>query len=90
VARVRSTQALRQSEDKRVVEDWHSKLTLTKVSIIGYYIHVSPKSAKEKGTMYQLTNLINRTSVPADSSQNMNAAEDFLLLLLHTHICRSC
>ena len=42
----------------------------------------SPKSAKEKCTMYQLRNLINRTSVPSDPTTDMNAAEDFLLLLL--------
>lgn len=35
--------------------------------------------------MYQLRNLINRTSVPTDPTKNMNAAEDFLLLLLHAH-----
>lgn len=35
--------------------------------------------------MYQLRNLINRTSVPSDPTTNMNAAEDYLLLLLHTH-----
>lgn len=34
--------------------------------------------------MFQLRNLISRTSVPSDPT-NMNAAEDFLLLLLHTH-----
>ena len=28
----------------------------------------------------------NRTSVPSDPSKNMNAAEDFLLLLSHTHV----
>ena len=42
-------------------------------------------SAKEKGTIYQLRNLINRNSVPTDPSSNMNSAEDFLLLLLHAH-----
>ena len=36
--------------------------------------------------MYQLRNLINRTNAPLDPQKNMNAAEDFLLLLLHTHI----
>lgn len=36
--------------------------------------------------MYQLRNVINRTSVPSDPSKNMNAAEDLLLLLLHTHV----
>ena len=35
--------------------------------------------------MYQLRNLINRSTVPSDPTTNMNAAEDFLLLLLHTH-----
>ena len=35
--------------------------------------------------MYELRNLINRTSVPADPSDNMNSAEDFLLLLLYSH-----
>ena len=28
----------------------------------------------------------NRTSVPTDPKANMNAAEDFLLLLLHAHV----
>jgi len=36
--------------------------------------------------MYHLRNLINRTTVPADPEKNMNAAEDFMLLLLHTHV----
>ncbi len=36
--------------------------------------------------MYHLCNLINRTSVPSDPEKNMNAAEDFMLLLLHTHV----
>ena len=39
----------------------------------------------DKGTMYQLKNLINR-SVPSDPSSNVKAAEDFLLLLVHAHI----
>lgn len=36
--------------------------------------------------MHQLHNLINRTSVPLYPQNNMNAAEDFMLLLLYTHI----
>ena len=44
----------------------------------------SNKSTKEKGTMYQLRNVINRTMVPPDPEKNMNAAEDFMLLLVHT------
>ena len=35
--------------------------------------------------MYQLRNLIHRTNVPNDPQNNMNAAEDFMLLLLHAH-----
>ena len=37
------------------------------------------------GTMFQLRNLIHRKNVPMDPQNNVNAAEDFLLLLLHTH-----
>ena len=40
----------------------------------------------ERGTMYQLRNLIRRTNVPSVPHNNMNAAEDYLLLLLHTHV----
>ena len=40
----------------------------------------------EKGTLYQLKTAINRTSVPNDPSDNMKAAEDFLLVVLHAHI----
>lgn len=38
------------------------------------------------GTMYQLRNLIHRTNVPVTPDKNMNAAEDFMLLMLHTHV----
>jgi len=38
----------------------------------------------DKGTMYQLKNLINR-SVPSDPS-NVKAVKAFLLLLIHVHI----
>lgn len=40
----------------------------------------------DKGTLYQLKNTINRTAVPTDPSDNMKAAEDFLLVVLHAHI----
>lgn len=36
--------------------------------------------------MYQLRNLIARNVVPHDPEKNMNAAEDFMLLLLHSHV----
>lgn len=39
--------------------------------------------------MYQLRNLVKRTNVPSDPQNNMNAAEDFFLLLLHTHVIAS-
>ena len=43
-------------------------------------------TATDKGSLYQLKNLNNQTSVPSDPQNNMNAAEDFLLLILHAHI----
>ena len=43
-------------------------------------------SAVEKGTMYHIRNLINRTTIPADPEKNMNASEDFLLLVVHAHV----
>lgn len=43
-------------------------------------------SAAEKGTLYQLRNLIHRTNVPLDPEKNMNASEDFMLLVLHAHV----
>ena len=48
------------------------------------YVETS-KSVMDKGTMCQLKNLINR-SVPSDPSDNVKAAEDFLLLLIHAHV----
>ena len=46
----------------------------------------SKSSVAERGTMYQLRNLLNRTVVPANPEKNMKAAEDFLLLLVHAHV----
>jgi len=46
----------------------------------------SKKSALEKGTLYQLKNLINRTAVPTEPDTNLKAAEDFLLVVLYAHI----
>ena len=40
----------------------------------------------EKGTLYQLKNLVNHTAVPSDPEDGVKAAEDFLLLVLHAHI----
>ena len=83
-----------------IIEDWHSRMTLLKVKIISIIqfrsLHFISQaiwgelyktaSAAERGTMYQLRNLINRTNVPKDPQDNMNAAEDYFLLLLHTHV----
>ena len=38
------------------------------------------------GTLYQLKGLINRTGVPLDPSNNMKGAEDFLMVVLSSHI----
>lgn len=46
----------------------------------------STKSANEFGTMYQLRNSINRTSITKHPEKNVKAAEDFLALLLHAHV----
>lgn len=84
-----------------VVEDWHARMTLMKVNsiysvtLINFAISIiqvlwgrlfNKLSVSERGTMYQIRNLLNRTAVPADPENHMKAAEDFMLLLLHTHI----
>jgi len=46
----------------------------------------SKKSSAEKGTLYQLKNLLYRTSVPNNPGDNMKAVEDFLLVVLHSHV----
>lgn len=43
-------------------------------------------STKEKGTLYQLRNLIQRTSVHVHPKQGMNATEDFMQVLLGGHV----
>ena len=44
------------------------------------------KSTIERGTLYQLKNASGRSSVPSDLEKDMNTAEDFLLLMVHTHV----
>jgi len=46
----------------------------------------SNKSSSERGTLYQLKNLLHRTGVPTNSGDNMKASEDFLLVVLPSHI----
>ena len=44
------------------------------------------RSANELGTMYQLRNRINRTSVTKYPEKNVKATEDFLALMVHAHV----
>lgn len=84
-----------------VVEDWHTRMTLLKVILLSYpsiyHFVINPiqliwtrlfsqKSTREIGTMYHLRNLICRTVVPKDPEKNVSAAEDFMLLMVHTHV----
>jgi len=46
----------------------------------------SNKSSSERGTLYQLKNLLHRTRVPANPGDNVKAAEDLLLVVLHGHV----
>ena len=46
----------------------------------------STKFSGDKGTLYQLRNLVHRSSVGADPSKNMKAFEDFLLVVLSADI----
>ncbi len=43
-------------------------------------------SLADRGTMYQLRNLLNRTNIPTNPEKNMKAVEDFLMLLLHSYV----
>ena len=38
------------------------------------------------GTLYQIKNLVNRSSVPTDPGDNMKAAEDFMQLVVRAHV----
>lgn len=40
----------------------------------------------DKGTLYQLRNLISRSNVPTKCKKNTNACEEFLLLVVKSHI----
>ena len=47
---------------------------------------MSKRSAADHGTAYQLSNLIGRSNVVTKPKKNMNACEDFLLLILRSYI----
>ena len=40
----------------------------------------------DQGTLSQIKNLLHRTVVPSDPSENMKGTEDFLLMVLHAHV----
>ena len=44
------------------------------------------KSSSERRTLYHLRNALHRTAVPVHPADNMKAAEDFLLVVLHSYI----
>lgn len=46
----------------------------------------SAKSGRDQGTLFQLRNLLNRSSVCSDPEKNMKSCEDFLLVVLHAHV----
>ena len=46
----------------------------------------STKSSCDKGTLYQLRNLVHRSAVGADPSKNMKAFEDFLLVVISGYV----
>lgn len=49
-------------------------------------IFYSKTSANDKGTLFQLKELIHRTSVVNDPKHRTKSSEDFLLTVLHAHI----
>ena len=45
-----------------------------------------PSSSRDFGTMNHLRNIINRRNVVKDPSKNVNSSEDFLMLMLKSHV----
>ena len=43
-------------------------------------------SSMERGTLYQLKNVLNRSSVKSDPGKNMKACEDFFSIVLSSHV----
>ena len=83
------------------IADWHARAIFLDVSYksikflyLQYYLltqtiwnrFYSAKSVADKGTLYQLKVLINRTAVKSVPSKNMKPTEDFLMLILHSYV----
>ncbi|XP_065908049.1 uncharacterized protein [Dysidea avara] len=60
------------------VADWHTRMCLLQEMWKRLY---SKKGSRDRGTLYQLKNLLNRTAVKQDPSKAMKATEDFLTVL---------
>jgi len=46
----------------------------------------SKKGSRDRGTIYQLKNLLNQTAVKQDPSKAMTATEDFLTIVLFAYV----
>ena len=81
------------------IADWHARANFLDVSYVLSVCMLNPtclqviwerfysaKSVAEKGTLYQLKVLINRTAVRSLPSKNLKPTEDFLLLILHSYV----
>ena len=81
------------------ISDWHTRICLLEVMDLFFglliihsvlqiiwKIFFSKKSVNDKGTLYQLKELIHQTSVGNDPKHKSKSSEDFLLTVLHAHI----
>ncbi|XP_065900155.1 uncharacterized protein [Dysidea avara] len=65
-----------------VTSDWHARLCYVTVLQNRFY----STTPQDKGTLFQLKQIINRTSFGKVPKQNMKAAEDFLDVVLCAHV----
>uniref|UniRef100_A0A1X7THQ5 DUF6589 domain-containing protein n=1 Tax=Amphimedon queenslandica TaxID=400682 RepID=A0A1X7THQ5_AMPQE len=65
------------------VEDWHTKLTLFEV-IWKYFVR--KESSGDHGTAYQLRNVLGRCNVVTSPKKDLNACEDFLMLIIWSYV----
>uniref|UniRef100_A0A1X7VUI6 DUF6589 domain-containing protein n=1 Tax=Amphimedon queenslandica TaxID=400682 RepID=A0A1X7VUI6_AMPQE len=87
VARARSAIGIRRNHNTNkeklqglipVVEDWHARVIFVRLMKVS--------SGRQRGTLMQLKNLLQATSVPKDPKQNVKATEDFLYKVLVGYI----
>ena len=78
-----------------MVEDWHTKASLLRVSLflqnrfkfqVFWKLLYSAKSPSEHGKLYQLRNVINRRNVVKKSIDNFNACDDIFMMVVISHI----